>query len=83
MTRRRYLSVHVAFCFFFFVAGLSAQTLQIINAEGRSTSISAGQIANLPRVTVEVHDHDVPPGSRVGSVIRQGYSALGTTSEQK
>jgi hypothetical protein len=56
----RHLSVRVAFCFFFFVAGLSSQTLQIINAEGGSTSISTAQIANLPRVTVEVRDHDVP-----------------------
>jgi hypothetical protein len=46
--------------FLFFVAGLSAQTLQIINADGHSTSISAAQIANLPHVTVEARDHDAP-----------------------
>jgi hypothetical protein len=60
MTRRQYLSLHVAFCFFFFVGGLSAQTLQIIDADGHSTTISAAQIANLPHVTVEARDHDVP-----------------------
>jgi len=60
MTRRRYLSVYVTCGFSFFVAALSAQTLQIINTEGRSTSISAAQIANAPHVTVDVHDHDAP-----------------------
>jgi hypothetical protein len=59
MTGRRYVACSVACCFFFFVAGLSAQTLQIINADGHSTSVSAAQIANLPHVTVEARDHDV------------------------
>jgi hypothetical protein len=82
MTRRRYLSVHVACSFVFFVAGLSAQTLQVINAEGRSTSISAPQIANLPRVTVEVRDHDVPArfeGVTVSSLLTTSGIQLGDT----
>jgi hypothetical protein len=77
-----YLSVHVAFCCFFFVAGLSAQTLQIINAEGRSTSISATQIANLPRVTLEVRDHDVPArfeGVPVAALLTMAGIQLGDT----
>ena len=57
---RRYLAVSAVCCFLLFVAGLSAQTLQIINAEGHSTSVSAAQIATAPHVTVEVRDRDVP-----------------------
>ena len=82
MTRRRYPSVHVASCFFLFVAGVSAQTLQIINAEGRSTSISVAQIANLPRVTVEVRDHDIPArfeGVPVAALLTMAGIQLGDT----
>ena len=38
--------------------GLHAQTLQVINADGHSTTVTAAQIASLPHVTVEVSDHD-------------------------
>ncbi len=50
----------LAFCCILVVPAMSAQTLQIINAEGRSTTITAAQIAGAPHVTVEVHDHDAP-----------------------
>lgn len=40
--------------------GLHAQTLQVINADGHSTTVTAAQIASLPHVTVEVSDHDTP-----------------------
>jgi hypothetical protein len=82
MTRRRYLSVYTACGFFFFVAGLSAQTLQIINAEGRSTSISAAQIANSPHFTVEVHDQDAPArfeGVPVSTLLTMAGIQLGDT----
>jgi hypothetical protein len=46
--------------FFCFAAGSAAQTLQIINADGQSTTLTAAQVANLPHVTVNVKDHDVP-----------------------
>ena len=60
MNGRRSFASCLAGCFFFFVAGLSAQTLQVINVDGHSTNISAAQIANLPHVTVEARDHEVP-----------------------
>ena len=41
-------------------AGIHAQTLEVINAEGHSTIITAAQIASLPHVSVEVSDHDTP-----------------------
>ena len=60
MTQRRYLVVSVACFFLFFVSGLAAQTLQIINTDGHVTTVSAAQVANLPHVAVSVKDHDVP-----------------------
>jgi len=57
MTQLRRLPMCFA-CFFFFVCGLSAQTLQIINAEGEATTLTAAQIAKLPHTTVKVRDHD-------------------------
>jgi hypothetical protein len=57
---RRYLSAYTACCLFFFAAGLSAQTLKIINTDGQATTLTAAQIANLPHLTVNVKDHDVP-----------------------
>jgi hypothetical protein len=82
MTRRRYFAVCVACCFSFFVAGLSAQTLQIINADGHLTNITAAQIANLPHVTVEARDHDVPArfeGVRVSALLSTAGIQLGDT----
>ena len=59
MIQRRYLAVCVAFCFLLVVSGLSAQTLQVINTDGHSTTVTAAQIAASPHVTVSVRDHDV------------------------
>lgn len=60
MSQRRYLPGLVAFCCLLFAHGLWAQTLQIIDAEGHSTTITAAQIAGSPHVTLNVLDHDVP-----------------------
>jgi len=82
MTRRRYFAVCVACCFSFFVAGLSAQTLQIINADGHLSNITAAQIANLPHVTVEARDHDVPArfeGVPVSALLSTAGIQLGDT----
>jgi hypothetical protein len=61
MTTRRNLFASALGCFllFLFPAAL-AQTLQIVDADGRATSITMAQIANLPHVTVDVRDHDKP-----------------------
>jgi hypothetical protein len=44
----------------FFSLGLSAQTLQVFDAEGHSTMMTAQQLAKSPRVSVNVRDHDTP-----------------------
>ena len=44
----------------FFCLGLSAQSLQVVDAEGHSTTLTAAQLAKASRVTVNVRDHDTP-----------------------
>ena len=60
MIERRYLAVYLAFCFLLVVSGVLAQTLQVINADGHSTTVTAAQIAATSHLTVSVRDHDVP-----------------------
>ena len=60
MTQRRFLLVRVVCFLLCFVAGSAAQTLQVVNTDGQSTTFTAAQIANSPHVTVNVRDHDVP-----------------------
>jgi hypothetical protein len=50
----------LVFCFFFCVPPLSAQTLQITDAQGHTVSITPEQFAKLPHVTVNTKDHDTP-----------------------
>ncbi len=59
MAQRRYRLTCVACCFLYFAAGLAAQTLQIVTADGLSTTLTAAQLASSPHVTVSVKDHDV------------------------
>ena len=40
--------------------GLLAQSLQIVRADGTSTTLTAAQIAGASHVTVNVKDHDTP-----------------------
>ena len=60
MAQRRCLLICTACSFLCVVAGLAAQTLQIIHTDGQSTTVTAAQIANSPHVTVNVKTHDVP-----------------------
>jgi hypothetical protein len=46
MTDRRNLPFHLVCCLLLFVTGLSAQSLQIIDAEGHSTVLTAIQIGD-------------------------------------
>ena len=46
--------------FIFLVTGLSAQSLQVIDTEGKATTLSAAQIFALPRVTVSTAEHGIP-----------------------
>jgi hypothetical protein len=60
MRRMRYRFLCLACYFFYFGLGLWAQTVQVIDAAGHSTTITAAQIASAPHVTVNVRDHDTP-----------------------
>jgi len=64
----------------FFAAHLRAQTLQVVNLEGHSTTFTAEQIAKLPHVTVETQDHDKPvqfEGVMVSSILTSAGIQLG------
>jgi hypothetical protein len=39
---------------------LCAQSLQVMRADGTSTTLTAAQIAALPHVTINTKDHDTP-----------------------
>lgn len=57
MTRPRDL-LNTLLCCLLFVSGLSAQTLQVINADGHSTTLNAAQIAGALHVSINARDHD-------------------------
>jgi hypothetical protein len=54
------LSLGVTLCVLGLVAALPGQTLQVVRADGTSTTLTAAQIANAPHVTVNAKDHDTP-----------------------
>ena len=60
MNRARYRLVGLACCLLFFEAALSAQSLQVVDVEGHSTTITAAQVASAPHVMATVRDHDIP-----------------------
>jgi hypothetical protein len=61
MTQRRYLFASTVACFLLFlIPETLAQTLQISDADGHASTVTAAQIANLPHVTLDVRDHDKP-----------------------
>ena len=40
--------------------GLSAQTLEVTDTEGHSTTVTGAELAKEQRVPVDVRDHDIP-----------------------
>lgn len=58
MKQRLCLLICIVCCFLPFVCRLSAQTLQVIDAEGHAATLTAAQIANAPHLTVNVREHD-------------------------
>jgi hypothetical protein len=44
----------------FLISGSQAQTIQVTDADGHSTSVAAAQISKLPHLTVAVQIHDRP-----------------------
>lgn len=60
MSKRRSLLLVSAVALLLFAPALSAQTLQVVNADGKTSTLTAGQIAGMPHVTVSVRDHDTP-----------------------
>ncbi len=82
MTRPRYLPSALLFCSLFFVSALSAQTLQVINADGHSVTLSAAQIAGAAHVTINAHDHSGDAqfeGVSLSTVLSLGGIQLGDT----
>jgi hypothetical protein len=80
MIQRRYLAVCLAVCFLLVVSGSPAQTLQVINADGHSTTVTAAQITALPHVRVNVSEHDASAqfdGVTVASVLSTAGVQLG------
>ena len=60
--------------------GLSAQTLQIMDTEGHSTTVTGAQLAKEQRVTVNVRDHDTSAnfeGVPLSAVLASAGIALG------
>lgn len=60
MRVRPLLRMCAAFYALSFASGLMAQTLQVVNADGKATTLTVAQIAAVPHVTVNVKDHDTP-----------------------
>ena len=60
MKQLKYGTLVVVGCLLLCGLAVRAQNLQVIDSEGHATSVTAAQIAKLPRVTVEVKDHDSP-----------------------
>jgi hypothetical protein len=58
MTKKRYPLFCAACCLLLFIPAVSAQTLQIVDAEGHSSTVTAAQLGSLPHVSVNVPDHD-------------------------
>jgi hypothetical protein len=56
-TRQLSAAIFLGFISLIFVATISAQKLEVIDAAGHSVTLTPAQIANLPHVTVEVSDH--------------------------
>lgn len=57
MTRRWNVAIFLGCISLIFVARISAQKLEVVDAAGHSVTLTAAQIANLPHVPVEVSDH--------------------------
>jgi hypothetical protein len=82
MTQYRCQLACVVCCFLFFVYQTSAQTLQVINAVGHSTTLTATQTASLPHVTVDTRDHDTPArleGAPLSALLSSAGIQLGDT----
>jgi len=80
MTPLRSLSICFLGTFLLLTPTLSAQTLQIVDAEGHSSTLTAAQIANLPHVKVDTSDHDTPTqfeGVPLSSVLSSAGIQLG------
>jgi hypothetical protein len=80
MIERRNLTVIIICCFLFVVTALSAQTLQVTDAEDHATTLGATQIATLPHSIVKVLDHDKPAqfeGVSLASVLALAGVQLG------
>ena len=79
---RRIVLISLICCCRLLIPAVVAQTLQVINAEGHSTSITAAQIAGSPRVAISVMEHDQTAqfeGVPLAALLSMGGIALGDT----
>jgi hypothetical protein len=51
--------VVAALVYLFCSSALRAQTLRVVGTDGKATSLTSAQIANIPHVKVSVQDHEV------------------------
>ncbi len=60
MSQRKHFLLGIASLLLLCLPRLSAQTLQVIDIAGHSTTIRSAQIAGLPHITVNVRNHNAP-----------------------
>ena len=72
----------LALCLLFCALGVTAQTLQITDAQGHTTSLTPEQLAKMPHVTVNTKDHDTPAlfaGAPMAAVLSSAGITMGDT----
>jgi len=81
MRKRRILLFGIVFCLVL-VAPALALSLQVIDIEGQTTTLTALEVLNMPHTTVKVIDHDVPAqfeGIPLANVLASAKIQLGDT----
>ena len=81
MRKRRILLFGIVFCLVL-VAPALALSLQVLDIEGQTTTLTALEVWNMPHTTVKVIDHDVPAqfeGIPLANVLASAKIQLGDT----
>ncbi len=81
MRKRRILLFGIVFCLVL-VAPALALSLQVLDIEGQTTTLTALEVLNMPHTTVKVIDHDVPAqfeGIPLANVLASAKIQLGDT----
>jgi len=81
MRKRRILLFGIVFCLVL-VAPALALSLQVLDIEGQTTTLTALEVLNMPHTTVKLIDHDVPAqfeGIPLANVLVSAKIQLGDT----